>query len=209
MVELMNTLLTPPLSAPADPDAADLLAEMLAEAGRGPRLHLEGALHSTDGLATARAVPLWTLLEQDGAEFVTYLYEELLGRPPDGPAVAHYEALLTAGAVSKVEIAGNVRYSAEGRRVNRKVTGLLPRYLLRRAYHLPLLGRFARLAVAVVRLPRLAVELQQATRALAECQARLDRLERQAGSGPALNARLQQAEARLGAVEAMQPGSRR
>ncbi len=181
---------------------------MLAEATRGPSLPLGGTLHTTDGLA-ARAVPLWTLLDQDGADFVTYLYEEVLGRPPDGPAIAHYAALLDAGAMAKIEVVGVIRYSAEGRRMNRKVTGLLPRYLLRRAYHLPLLGRLARLAVAVARLPRLAMEVQQATRALAECQARLDRLERQAGSAPALMARLQQAEARLGAVEAGPPASRR
>ena len=204
----MNALLMSPLSAPADPDTAEVLAEMLAEATRGPSLPLGGTLHTTDGLA-ARAVPLWTLLDQDGADFVTYLYEEVLGRPPDGPAIAHYAALLDAGAMAKIEVVGVIRYSAEGRRMNRKVTGLLPRYLLRRAYHLPLLGRLARLAVAVARLPRLAMEVQQATRALAECQARLDRLERQAGSAPALMARLQQAEARLGAVEAGPPASRR
>ena len=204
----MNALLTPPLSAPAEPDTAEVLAEMLAEAKRGPHLPLGGALREADSLAGARPVPLWTLLDQDGDGFITCLYEEVLGRPPDGPASAHFAALLGAGAVSKVEVVGNVRYSAEGRRVNRKVTGLLPRYLIRRAYHLPLLGRLVRLAVTLARLPRLAMELQQATRALAECQARLDRLERQAGSAPALNARLQQAEARLAAVEAGQPAGR-
>lgn len=197
----MNALLTSSPFVPADPDTAEVLAEMLAEASRPSYAVLGLTLHSTEGLAAARPVPLWTLLDRDGMEFIASLYEEVLGRPPDAAAADHFAALLQAGAVSKIEVVGSVRYSAEGRRVNRKVTGLLPRYLLRRAYHVPLLGRLARLAVSVMRVPRLAVEVQQATRALAECQARLDRLERQAGSAPALTARLQQAEARLNALE--------
>ena len=199
-----------PLSALPDLDAAAILAEMLAEAGRGPGASLSGSLYASAGLAAAPPIPLWLLLNQDGAEFVTFLYEEVLGRPPDAVALAHYEALLAAGQAHKLDIAGALRYSAEGRRINRKVTGLLPRYMLRRAYTVPVFGRLARLVVTILRLPRLAMELQQATRALAEVQARLDRLERQAGSAPALNARLQQAEARLGAVEAsLQPAAAR
>ena len=193
-----------------DLDAAAILAEMLAEAGRGPAAILSDSLYASAGLAAAPPIPLWLLLDQDGAEFVTFLYEEVLGRPPDAVALAYYEGLLAAGRAHKLDIAGALRYSAEGRRINRKVTGLLPRYLLRRTYTVPVLGRLARLFVTILRLPRLAIELQQATRALAEVQARLDRLERKAGSAPALTARLQQTEARLGAVEAsLQPAAAR
>lgn len=205
------TLLQLPFAPPVEIGAVGVLAEMLAEIGRGrgPGLHLGGQMSSVTELDKAWAVPLWSLLDQDGQGLITCVYEEVLGRPPDLTAITHYEAKLATGAVSKIEFIGTIRYSAEGRKVNRKVTGLLPRYLLRRAYHVPVLGRFARLAVAIMRLPRMTVELQQVTRTMADTQARLDKLERQAGNGSALLTRLQQAEAKLGAVEASRQTTRR
>ena len=193
----------------AELGTSDVLAEIVAETERGRSWQGDRHPAAAEGSQAVRPIPLWTLLDMGGADFVTYLYAELLGRAPDPRTVASLEARLADGTISKIEVVGQVRYSAEGRRMNRKVTGLLPRYLARKAYAVPVLGRLARLCVSILRLPGLALELRQATAALADCQARLAKLERQAGSAPAVQARLQQTDARLAALEAsLRPAGR-
>ncbi len=201
----MNYLIGPPFSPPSDVQATEVMAELLAECGRGPGARMSQGFYSQEALSGGRAVVLWTLMEPNGAEFVSLVYEELLGRAADTAALAHYEAGLKQGGIAKIDIIAAIRYSPEGRKISRKVPGLLPRTLLRRSYQIPLLGKLARLAVSILRLPRLANELQSATRRLADVQDRLDRLERRLAGGPLLDARLQQVEGRLGAVEAAMP----
>ena len=197
----MSRLITYPFQVP-EVEAALILGEFFEELDRGRSARPAADFYLPGALTTAHAIPLWTLLEPGGTEFIENLYTEILGRPSDAAAIEHYHQALASGTVSKIDILVSVRYSSEGRKVGRRITGLLPYTIVRRAYGVPLLGRIARLAVAILRLPRLAIELQQATRALADCQARLERLERRMASEPLLDARLQQTEVRIGALEA-------
>jgi SAM-dependent methyltransferase len=72
-------------------------------------------------------------------KFLDQAFAVLLRRPPDSTAYNLQVQLLEEGR-SKLEILGNLRYSAEGRAIGVRVPWLLPRYLLAKATRIPVLG---------------------------------------------------------------------
>ena len=117
-------------------------------------------------------------------------YTDLLGRLPEPDSLEYYRLALLDGRLSKTAILGMIRSSPEGRRRGEPVPGLRRRFLLQRAYRVPVLGRALRTAVAVLALPRLLRDLQRLEQQNALTQERLARLERAlaspgtAGGGP-------------------------
>lgn len=74
-----------------------------------------------------------------GRHFVTSCYSLILGRNPDVEGMGHYVAQLAAGA-DKAFILGAFVYSAEGRKRNVRVAGLLPRFAVAAAKRVPVAG---------------------------------------------------------------------
>lgn len=94
------------------------------------------------------------------ADFIGVAYEKLLRRHPDPEGSQGYLDALRSGALDKVEILGLIRFSEEGCKQAVHVDGLLLPYKLHRWRHVPLIGWFLGLGMAVWRLPRLAWRLQ-------------------------------------------------
>ena len=100
--------------------------------------------------------PKYTLaefLEFQDADFIRSAYRGILRREPDASGYEHYGNLLYTGKMSKIEILGRLRYSAEGRFCKVPVRGLIKPFLARSAFRLPVLGTTAAIASAVVKLP--------------------------------------------------------
>jgi len=88
-------------------------------------------------------------------DFVRNVYRGLLRREPD--IHAHdYVAALREGRLAKVEVAGRVRFSREGRNVAIPVRGLALPFALRTLRRVPVLGRLVGIAQYIVRLPDIA-----------------------------------------------------
>lgn len=166
---------------------ADVLAELLDVAERVRTGWYDPARPTPLVVPAAPAGPvtLARLLERHGAEFVVGAYTDLLGRTPDPDALDYYRAALMDGRLSKAAILGMIRYSPEGRRRGEPVPGLRRRFVLQRAYRVPVLGRVLRAAVAVLALPRLLRDMQRLEQQNALLHDRVARLERSLASAGA------------------------
>ncbi|MDQ2802378.1 MAG: methyltransferase domain-containing protein [Pseudomonadota bacterium] len=120
---------------------------------------------------------LWPLFARNGADFVRHVHQELLRREADQKTVEELTAGLLDGRLAKIEILGRLRFSPEGRRVGRRVPSLRWRFFLSRAYRLPVVGRLARIATALARMPRLLREMQRLEQSTHQQAATLDRLQ--------------------------------
>lgn len=160
------------------------------------------------GANVTGVVQLRQLSQFHGAAFVRNAYLALLGREADDAALKVQMALLGRG-ISKIEIMGNLRWSAEGRFKAVSVPGLWPRYLLQKATHLPILGYLLQLAMGLAGLPAIvrhqrAADAMHVTRADAIEQAThsLDaRLQGLAGEGARLRADHDALQVRAAAAE--------
>jgi SAM-dependent methyltransferase len=109
---------------------------------------------------TARAVALrseYSISELSQAHFTCFLeqaFQALLRRPPD-PAGFEAQMRLLAEGRSKIEILGNLRWSAEGRNIGVRVPWLLPRYILAKSMRIPVLGYLIEWLVCLGGLPRI------------------------------------------------------
>lgn len=86
--------------------------------------------------------------------FLNQAFQALLRRKPD-PAGTHAQLRLLVAGHSKIEILGNLRWSAEGRDIGAHVPWLLPRYVLTKLMRIPLLGYMVEWLVALGGLPRI------------------------------------------------------
>jgi SAM-dependent methyltransferase len=118
-------------------------------------------------LPSKRQYALSELLRYSDANFVDIAYRTVLRRSPDEGGYEHFVAMLRSGALSKVEILGKLRWSAEGRSREVHIDGLLAPYLLHTWRRKPLIGPvlswlrgFAMLGTAANR--QLALEAAQA-----------------------------------------------
>jgi SAM-dependent methyltransferase len=84
--------------------------------------------------------------------FLDYAYRAVLKRPPDAAGFDGHLKQLVAGK-SKIEILGDLRFSEEGRRVDVRIPGLLPRYALTKVFRIPVLGYLAESLFALASLP--------------------------------------------------------
>ena len=101
-----------------------------------------------------KALDINALMGLSDLNFVEKAYLGILGRRPDEAGTRHYASMLAAGS-SRIAVLGELRYSAEGRKVGAVVPGLRKRFLVQRLYRLPLLGRLIRTITGIVALPGL------------------------------------------------------
>jgi len=153
----------------------------------------------------------------DYQDFVELAFRSLLKRDPDDAGSEAQIRLLAAGR-PKAEILGNLRWSAEGRRVGTRVRGLRPRYLLAKASRVPLAGFVLDWALALAGLPFLLRHMRGAETVTAARFRAIDTLERERidalraeqvartdelrGELHALRARVDGAEQRLATLDA-------
>ena len=93
------------------------------------------------------------LLRYHDRVFVDSAYRAILKRPPDATEFARDLKRLQSGAFNKIDLLATLRYSNEGKAKGVEVDGLTVPALVRRVGHLPIIGYFLRLAIALVRLP--------------------------------------------------------
>lgn len=147
------------------------VARRHAASGRPPRTHaserIGGAPPSdTRWMPAAPRLPdkaqyaVADFLGFDDEDFVDVVYRKLLRRSANDEGSRSYLEGLRSGSIGKVEILGLVRFSDEGRRNAVHVDGLLLPYTLHRWRHRRIVGWFIGLAMAFLRLPRLAWHLQ-------------------------------------------------
>lgn len=141
---------------------------------------------------------LWPLLARHGRDFVEHAFLELTSSKPAPHALDHYLQALTDGRATKIRILGEIRYGAEGRAEGRTVPGLRRRFLLQRAYDIPVLGRLLRIAATLPRLPRLLRDLQRLEQGDADSRERIAGLEKRLiAADRAAQGRARTAEAEL------------
>lgn len=133
--------------------------------------------------------------------FVEHAFRALLKRAPT-PAETEAQLRLLGAGAAKAEILGNLRWSAEGRRIGTRVAGLLPRYALAKAARVPLLGYLVQWGLALAGLPLL-VRHQRAIDTLAAA-ARHAALESEHTLGARLDMLATTQGARLDALAATQ-----
>ena len=94
-------------------------------------------------------------LKHHDSDFVTSSYRGILRRQPDFQGLHYFLKCLRSGEMTKAEILGRLRYSAEGRHKGIRVKGLLLPFLVHSSFRIPFLGYFIRLITGIVQLPAL------------------------------------------------------
>ena len=113
---------------------------------------------------------------QRDATFVRVAYRVLLKREADPAGLEHYLRQLRSGALDKVDILGELRYSAEGQKQPVEIPGLEWRYRLRRAGRRRGIGWLIRWTTAVLRLPAFARTAQNHQAILEEQAAAIQKI---------------------------------
>src|SRR5690349_5127930 len=93
------------------------------------------------------------LLRYHDRAFVENAFRAVLKRPPDATELARDLKRLRSGEFNKIDLLSTLRYSNEGKAKGVELDGLSTPALVRRLGHLPVVGYFVRLAIALVRLP--------------------------------------------------------
>jgi SAM-dependent methyltransferase len=93
------------------------------------------------------------LTDLHGQEFIQAAYLAILGRDVDQQGLAYYLPRLSDGSLSKIDILGSLRYSAEGRAAGVALSNLRLKFLVGKFARLPVLGRLFSVVFAIVRLP--------------------------------------------------------
>lgn len=103
------------------------------------------------------AYDLADLLTYSDTSFVHNAYQAVLRRAPDSDGLTHYLERLRAGQLSKVEVLGELRWSAEGLARSVHIDGLLVPYKLHGWRRKRIIGPVIGWLHAFARLPQLAV----------------------------------------------------
>jgi O-antigen chain-terminating methyltransferase len=85
--------------------------------------------------------------------FIEEAYRHLLGRPPDAAGAAYYQRALLRGRITRMEVAGRLAFSPEGRRRAGALGGIPAGFACAMLYRLPLVGPLAALLARLLRLP--------------------------------------------------------
>ncbi len=94
------------------------------------------------------------LLRYHDRAFVDNSYRAILKRPPDATELARDLKRVRSGEFNKIDLLASLRYSNEGKAKGVEIDGLSTPALVRQLGHLPVIGYFVRLAIALVRLPK-------------------------------------------------------
>jgi hypothetical protein len=151
-----------PLAPPDDIGARfpldDRLSASTAAPAAGERLEDQEAEDTQ--FTDAAHFQLRDLLIHQDETFVRNAYRAVLRREPDAKGLRGMLDRLREGALSKVEILGNLRFSAEGRRIGVAIPGLLWPWLLQTAARIPVLGLLPALASVLLRPDRIVRRLR-------------------------------------------------
>ncbi len=93
------------------------------------------------------------LLKFSDKPFVQNAYLAILKRPADEAGAGSFLESLRSGALNKIDVLAQLRFSAEGREKAVQLEGLRLPALTRKLYRIPVVGYFLNLAVAFGRLP--------------------------------------------------------
>lgn len=93
-------------------------------------------------------------LKYHDEDFVANAYQAVLSRSPDPSAFEHFVSNLRSGKMTKAEILGRLRYSAEGRVRHVRIEGLFWKFLIQSSFGIPILGYFMRLMISTLNLPK-------------------------------------------------------
>ena len=94
------------------------------------------------------------LLRYHDRAFVDNSYRAVLKRPPDATELARDLKRIRSGEFNKIDLLAILRYSNEGKAKGVELDGLKVPAVVRQLGHLPVVGYFIRLAIALARLPR-------------------------------------------------------
>lgn len=97
---------------------------------------------------------LGDLVRFDDVEFINHAYRALLLREPDEHARGYLRDL-RSGAMSKIEVLGDIRFSPEGMARSIHVDGMLIPYKLRKLRRLPVIGAGLSWLMGSLRQPKL------------------------------------------------------
>jgi SAM-dependent methyltransferase len=120
--------------------------------GGRPDAPLAGTKLQPDFVPCEHGYHLRDLLRFHHVAFIDACYRAILLRGPDDEGFRHAFEFLERGG-SKIRFLGALRYSLEGRARNVAVAGLQWRYLLERAFRVPVLGYLLETTVAIIRSP--------------------------------------------------------
>ena len=118
-----------------------------------PRIALDSSASGSQAHAATHA-SIAQLAAPSGRAFVEKAYQSILGRSADPSGLEHQMGVLGRGA-SKIEILGDMRYSAEGKRNGVRIPGLLPRYVIAKLGRVPVLGLIVQWLLAAASLPHM------------------------------------------------------
>lgn len=145
----------------AQPSTPTTLAAIASDFGRWT------PLANSVGFAFKSEYVLSDFLCYEDGEFIQFAYQAILLREPDAQAQSYLLAL-RSGELSKVEIVGKMRFSAEGMSHQVHIDGLLLPYKIQGWRRLPLIGGAISLAVSILRLPRLLLHKEKQIGRLAQ-----------------------------------------
>jgi hypothetical protein len=118
---------------------------------------------------------LFTTLRQfmpfHGRVFVVAAYRTILQREPDGGGFEFFAAALAEGRMTRWEVLGRMRLSAEGRQRGVSLPGLWPAVALSVAYRIPLAGPLLALLARVLCMPAHLQDLARDDRLMAQMHA--------------------------------------
>jgi len=116
--------------------------------GSTPMEYKEGGYHIND------------FLKYHDEDFVVNAYQAVLSRSPDPSAFKYFLSNLRSGKMTKAEVLGRLRYSAEGRVRHVRIEGLFWNFLIQSSFGIPVLGYFMRLMIGIANLPKIMRNLQ-------------------------------------------------
>ena len=93
------------------------------------------------------------LLRYHDRAFVENAFRAIVKRPPDATEFARDLKRVRSGQFNKIDLLSTLRYSNEGKAKGVEIDGLTVPALVRQLGHLPIIGYFIRLVIALVRLP--------------------------------------------------------
>jgi hypothetical protein len=144
------------------PDLDHILTSIRAEAtrrGASTHIGIEANEELTSGMRFSRPALRGELrhvrdyLALSSERMLDVAYRRVLDRPPDAPGIANFRRSLRTGRLTKVEVLGRIRYSAEGRAKGVAVQGLALASMFSLFYRVPVLGWGTALVASVFRLP--------------------------------------------------------
>jgi O-antigen chain-terminating methyltransferase len=126
--------------------------------------------------AKRRRYKLKKLLRLDEASFVPAVFRAVMGREPTLEELDRHLGRLRAGRTDKVELIAELQATKEGRERAAVIKGMGQRRVAQAVWRLPLLGPILEMGNALVRLPKLARNVERVRRQTERLVPALDRV---------------------------------